>query len=354
MTRCRLFHGVAQNLVGVGDASVQLVVTSPPYPMIAMWDDCFEDQDREVRARLDAADGPGAFEVMHRSLDPAWREIERVLEPGGLACVNIGDATRSLGGDFALYPNHTRIQSAFLRLGFTCLPAILWRKPTNSPTKFMGSGMLPAGAYVTLEHEYILVFRKGGKRIFRSAQDKQRRRESAFFWEERNRWFSDVWLDLVGARQALMDGRSRVRSGAFPFELAWRLILMFSLQGDWVLDPFLGTGTTALAALATGRNCIGLERDAGLLEAARAAPSWDFVLTAAACVDERLEQHRAFVREWSGQPGRKPMQYTNRVYGFPVMTRQEREICLPVLEAVEDASAGDLAGRYRLPVGVEA
>lgn len=74
--------------------------------------------------------------------------------------------------NFQLYPNHARIINAFHALGVSNLPNILWRKQTNAPNKFMGSGMLPAGAYVTLEHEWILIFRKGGKRIFKSPENK--------------------------------------------------------------------------------------------------------------------------------------------------------------------------------------
>src|SRR5690606_1592163 len=142
--------------------------------------------------------------------------------------------------------------SAFIRLGFANMPNILWRKQTNAPNKFMGSGMLPAGAYVTLEHEWILVFRKAGKRTFRSEAEKKLRRESAFFWEERNTWFSDLW-DLKGVKQKITNSGSRDRSAAYPFELPYRLINMYSVKGDIVLDPFLGTGTTALAAMATER-----------------------------------------------------------------------------------------------------
>ena len=78
-----------------------------------------------------------------------------------------------------------------LELGFTALPCILWRKQTNAPNKLMGSGMLPAGAYVTLEYEYVLILRKGPKREFSRDEDKKRRLESVIFWEERNIWFSD-------------------------------------------------------------------------------------------------------------------------------------------------------------------
>jgi DNA modification methylase len=120
------------------------------------------------------------------------------------------------------------------KLGFSALPAILWRKQTNAPNKFMGSGMMPPGAYVTLEHEYILILRKGNKREFTSIKEKQNRRESAFFQEERNFWFSDVWMDLKGTTQNLFDNKATERSAAYPFELPYRLISMFSVKSDTV------------------------------------------------------------------------------------------------------------------------
>jgi DNA modification methylase len=90
---------------------------------------------------------------MHKELDKVWKNIAGAVKEGGIVCINIGDAVRSINREFKLYSNHSRIISAFLNLGFNALPDILWRKQTNSPNKFMGSGMLPPGAYVTLEHE---------------------------------------------------------------------------------------------------------------------------------------------------------------------------------------------------------
>src|SRR5690606_14304213 len=166
---------------------------------------------------------------------------------------------------FALYPNHSAIIDAFRELGMVNLPNIIWRKQTNAPNKFMGAGMLPAGAYVTLEHEWILIFRKEGKREFKTQEEKLKRRESAFFWEERNIWFSDLW-DLKGTRQHMKKDSSRLRSGAYPYEIPYRLINMFSLKYDVVLDPFLGTGTTMLAAITSQRNSIGYEIDPAFRE----------------------------------------------------------------------------------------
>ena len=264
ITRHRIHFKNARQMDALQQHSVDLVVTSPPYPMIEMWDTLFARQSTEIEQALASRNGRDAFERMHRELDVVWQEIRRILKPGGIVCINIGDATRTVDGRFSLYPNHARILNKFLKLGFHALPVILWRKQTNAPNKFMGSGMLPPSAYVTLEHEYILILRKGYKREFKRETERQNRRASAFFWEERNRWFSDVWMDVKGAAQHLGSRAARRRSAAFPFEIPYRLINMFSVKGDLVVDPFLGIGTTMWAAAAAARNCVGYEIEVGL------------------------------------------------------------------------------------------
>ena len=256
-----IFFQDARDLKEIASESVDLVVTSPPYPMIDMWDNMFDSQNPEIQKALDRGDGRQAYELMHKILDSVWDELFRVLKEGRFACINIGDATRKIKDDFCLYPNHARILNNLLAIGFSALPDILWRKQTNAPNKFMGSGMLPAGAYVTLEHEYILIVRKGSKREFKTENEKENRHESAMFWEERNIWYSDIWTDIKGTEQKLANPTSRLRSAAFPFDLAYRLINMYSVKGDVVLDPFLGTGTTIAAAMTSGRSSIGVEID---------------------------------------------------------------------------------------------
>ncbi|MBA7680220.1 hypothetical protein ES703_88531 [subsurface metagenome] len=251
-----------------------------------------------------------------------------MLKQGSIACLNIGDATRTVDNNFQLYSNHSRILNFCLGIGFQALPEILWRKQTNAPNKFMGSGMLPAGAYVTLEHEYILLLRKDGKRSFETSLEKLNRARSAFFWEERNTWFSDIWY-FKGIKQNLKNSPARKRSGAFPFELAYRLVNMFSVKGDMVLDPFLGTGTTMLAAMASARNCIGAEINPELEQIIRSQIEGVLPL-ANTRIGERLEGHLNFVQDFE-KSGRK-LKHSSRHYGFPVMTRQEIEIMINYLK----------------------
>ena len=335
-TNHNVIYSDSKNMDAVPSESVDLMVTSPPYPMIAMWDEMFSQQSASVKKALDKGDGAYAFELMHQVLDPVWKEVYRTLKFGGFACVNIGDATRTINGSFVLYPNHMRILKSTLELGFSSLPCILWRKQTNAPNKFMGSGMLPAGAYVTLEHEYILILRKGPKREFKKEEDKKIRRESAIFWEERNRWFSDVWFDVKGTPQALKDKNSRLRSAAYPFEVVYRLINMYSAKGDTVLDPFLGTGTTSVAAIASGRNSIGYEIDPSLENVIDRIKDV-IVDSSKQLIRKRLAKHMEFVVDRLKTKVR--FKYENKFYGFPVMTAQEKELIIndPVNITTPDA-----------------
>lgn len=330
----------ARDLSAISGESIDLVVTSPPYPMIEMWDPVFAHLDPGADP---AVSGAAAYEHMHLVLDAVWQECYRVLKPGSFACINVGDATRSIGENFRLYTNHVRVTEACEGLGFQSLPPILWRKQTNAPTKFMGSGTLPAGAYVTLEHEYVLVFRKGERRSW-SKTDGARRRQSAFFWEERNSWFSDLW-DFRGIPQALNTTQTRARSGAFPFELAFRLICMFSLYEDRVLDPFLGTGTTVAAAISAGRNSIGAEIDDSF-----GTVIDETVVRAAASVNRRQQERLAAHEEFRLQRERdgKSLYYRNAPHDTPVMTRQERELEIRITEEIWRQSHDRLIARHTL------
>jgi modification methylase len=271
-TEHRIVLGDSRQMLELQDGSVHLMVTSPPYPMIKMWDCFFTDLDPKIRKLWQKLQKDGdektvrqIYDGMHDYLGEVWQETYRVLVEGGIACINIGDATRTVNGKFQLYPNHSRITEICGKIGFTTLPYILWKKPTTKPKykgkgAFLGSGFLPPNAYVTLDCEFILLFRKGNLRKF-PPKDKLRY-ESTFKKVERDEWFSQIW-SLKGTRQTISELERR--TAAYPDEIADRLIKMFSVKGETVLDPFLGSGTTAKMALLNERNSIGYETDQNLL-----------------------------------------------------------------------------------------
>jgi DNA modification methylase len=329
-TEHKIIFGDARDMSKISNQSVDLMITSPPYPMIQMWDEIFGKQNPEITNALNNQNGELAFELMNKELDKVWKEVYRVLKVGGIACINIGDATRSINEKFQIYMSHARILNYCLSLGFHALPEILWVKETNKPDKFMGSGMLPVGAYVTLEHEHILVLRKQDKREFKRPEQKENRQRSAFFWEERNIWFSDKWKDIKGTHQKLENSATRERSGAYPFELTYRLINMFSAQGDIVLDPFLGTGTTTIGAIASARNSIGVEIDDTFNEVIEDKINSSIQLNE--FIEKRIAKHREFIEARIKEKGET--KYMNSFYNFPVVTNQETNLQIPKIKSV--------------------
>jgi DNA modification methylase len=267
-THHKIIFKDSRDMRNLEDSSIQLVVTSPPYPMIEMWDDLFRRMNPRIGELMDDTSSAAneklgtissAFELMHDELAKVWSECYRVLCEGGIACINIGDATRSINGRFRLFPNHAKVIECCDKIGFVTLPFIVWKKPTNKPNAFLGSGFLPTNGYVTLDLEYILILRKGDIRKF--APKDARRYSSLFTKAQRDVWFSQVW-SVHGAGQSII--KSHKRSAAFPEEIPRRLIRMFSINGDTVLDPFLGTGTTVKVAGDLSRNSVGYEFDRSL------------------------------------------------------------------------------------------
>ena len=233
-------QGELDILKQISDKTIHLIVTSPPYPMIEMWDKIFE----KVNCKT--------YDEMHSFLTKFWKKCYDILIDGGILCINIGDATRSINGKFKLYPNHARIIEICEQIGFKTLPFILWKKPTNKPNAFLGSGFLPPNAYITLDCEFILIFRKGDLRKF-LPKDKNRY-DSQYTKEERDKYFSQIW-EIRGCSQNNL-GR---RTASFPEEIPYRLIRMFSVKNDVVLDPFVGIGTTCIVAKKLNRKYIGIE-----------------------------------------------------------------------------------------------
>jgi modification methylase len=246
-TNHRLRQADARDLSWLGDASVHLVVTSPPY-----W--TLKEYERNP-AQLGEIAG---YESFLDELDKVWRECARVLVPGGRICCVVGDVcvSRRQEGRHFVMPLHADIQVRARRVGLDCLTPILWQKIANGATEATGNGAgfygkpYQPGAIVKNDVEYILFLRKGGQ--YRSPSMLQRAL-SMLSRDEMKAWVRSAWTDLRG------ESTRRGHPAPFPVELAERLVRLFSFAGDTVMDPFLGTGSTSLAALRTGRNSIGVE-----------------------------------------------------------------------------------------------
>jgi site-specific DNA-methyltransferase (adenine-specific) len=227
----------------LSDESIDLVVTSPPY-----W--CLKDYGHP--GQIGHQD---SYEEYLAALAQVLKECHRVLRPGCRAAVNIGDQYLRAGehGRYRVQPIPAHLTDCGLRLGFDFMGNIIWRKISTTRTtgggQWMGSMYFPKDGHVTYEHEYIVLFRKQGE--WRKPPPEVRER-SRLTKEERGRWFRGVWDDIPPVQRA-------AHAAAFPVELPRRLIRMYSFWGETVLDPFLGSGTTALAAALEGRSSVGYE-----------------------------------------------------------------------------------------------
>jgi DNA modification methylase len=226
----------------VADESVHLVVTSPPYWHI---------KDYGVPHQIGY--GQSLHEYLY-DLSRVWKECWRVLKPGRRLCINVGDqfARATVYGQYKVIPLHAEIIAQCETIGFDYLGAIIWQKKTtmrpSGGAVVMGSFPYPPNGIVELDYEYILLFRKPGKV---EPLDSAAREASALSRDEWKTYFSGHW-HFAGERQALHEAM-------FPEELPRRLIRMFSLVGETVLDPFVGSGTTLKIALELGRSAVGYE-----------------------------------------------------------------------------------------------
>ena len=244
-THC-LYHGDARDLSFVPDESVHLVVTSPPYWKLKRYND--------IAGQMGHLQN---YEEFFRELGKVWAECHRILVPGGRVVCVVGDVclSRRENGRHVVMPLHADICVACRKLGFDNLNPIIWHKisnaafEANTSSKFLGKPYEP-NAIVKNDIEFILMQRKPGG--YRQPTDEQRRL-SMIAKDDFNEWFRQIWT-ITGAS-------TRDHPAPFPLELADRLVRMFSFQGDTVLDPFTGTGTTMLAALKADRNSIGIEID---------------------------------------------------------------------------------------------
>ena len=234
--------GDSRRMDEVKNSSVHLVVTSPPY---------WQLKDYGIAAQIGFND---SYEEYINNLNLVWKECFRVLHPGCRMLVNIGDqfARAVYYGRYKVIPIRTEIIKYCENIGFDYMGAIIWQKKTTMNTTggatVMGSYPFPRNGIIEIDYEFILIFKKRGKTSQVDKSIKEQSRISKDKWKE---YFSGHWY-FNGARQ---DNHIAM----FPVELPKRAIEMFTFVGETVLDPFLGSGTTSLAALITNRNSIGYE-----------------------------------------------------------------------------------------------
>jgi len=238
-----IINGDSRRMKELEDCSVDLVVTSPPY---------WQLKDYGSREEVGFND---SYEDYINNLNLVWQEVYRVLDYGCRLCVNIGDqyARSVYYGRYKVIPIRTEIIKFCETIGFDYMGAIIWQKVATTNTSggavIMGSFPYPKNGILKLDYEFILIFKKPGQ----SAKEinKEIKEQSQLTKEEWNTFFSGHW-HFVGMKQ-------NKHLAMFPVELPHRLIKMFAFVGDTVLDPFLGSGTTSLAALELNRNSAGYE-----------------------------------------------------------------------------------------------
>lgn len=238
----KVIMGDSRAMEDLADESVYLVVTSPPY-----WQ--LKDYGKAQQIGFD-----DSYEDYINNLNLVWAECHRALHKGCRLCVNIGDqfARSVYYGRYKVIPIRTEIIRFCETIGFDYMGAIIWQKVTTTHTTggatIMGSYPYPRNGILKIDYEFILIFKKHGRPPRASKEVKEQSRLSLAEWKE---YFTGHWT-FPGERQ-------QGHLAMFPEELPARLIKMFTFAGEVVLDPFLGSGTTAAAAKDLDRNSIGYE-----------------------------------------------------------------------------------------------
>jgi len=241
-TTHRIISGDSRQMNILPDKSVHLVITSPPY---------WQLKDYGISEQIGFNE---SYESYINNLNLVWKECHRVLHPGCRLCINIGDqfARSVYYGRYKVIPIRTEIIKFCETIGFDYMGAIIWQKVTTTNTTggatIMGSYPYPRNGILKLDYEFILIFKKLGNPPKPTAEQKKL---SAMTKDEWNEYFSGHW-NFAGVKQS-------GHLAMFPEELPARLIKMFAFLGDTILDPFLGSGTTSLAARNLGRNSVGYE-----------------------------------------------------------------------------------------------
>lgn len=222
----QIFHHSSESMDELPDCSIHLMVTSPPYNVGKDY-----DEDLSLNEYL-------GF------LKTVWKEVYRVLVPGGRACVNIANLGRK-----PYIPLNGLIAKSMVELGFLMRGEIIWNKAASASTSTAwGSWQSATNPTLRDTHEYILVFSKGSFR-----REKMDGRESTISKDEFLEFTKSVWeFSSESARKV-------GHPAPFPVELPYRLIQLYTFLGEVVLDPFMGSGQTALATLKTGRRYVGYE-----------------------------------------------------------------------------------------------
>lgn len=244
----KLIIGDSKNMSEVKDELIHLIITSPPY-----WQ--LKDYGRKNQIGFN-----DSYEEYINNLNLVWNECYRVLHNGCRLCVNIGDqfARSVYYGRYKIIPIRTEIIKFCETIGFDYMGAIIWQKVTTCNTTggaiIMGSFPYPRNGILKLDYEFILIFKKPGKTLKVLKDIKTKSRMTKKEWNE---YFTGHWK-FSGVKQDK-------HLAMFPVELPKRLIKMFSFVGDIILDPFLGSGTTSLAAKKLSRNSIGYEINSDFL-----------------------------------------------------------------------------------------
>jgi len=248
-TTHKIVNGDSRQMNLVPDKSVQLIITSPPY---------WQLKDYGTVNQIGFHEN---YETYINNLNLVWKECYRVLDNGCRLCINIGDqfARAVYYGRYKVIPIRTEIIKFCESIGFDYMGAIIWQKKTTTNTtggaSLMGSFPTPRNGIISIDYEFILIFKKLGKPSIVTKEIKEQSKLTTEEWKE---YFSGHW-NFGGAKQ---EGHIAM----FPEELPKRLIKMFSFIGETVLDPFLGSGTTTLAAKNLGRNSIGYEINPEFIE----------------------------------------------------------------------------------------
>ncbi|MBZ4657948.1 MAG: methylase domain protein [Methermicoccus sp.] len=241
-THHKMINGDSRCMTELPDNSVHLVITSPPY---------WQLKDYGTENQIGFND---SYENYINHLNLVWKECYRTLHDGCRLCINIGDqfARAVYYGRYKVIPIREEIIKFCENIGFDYMGAIIWQKVTTSNTTGggiqMGSYPYPRNGILKLDYEFILIFKKLGNSPKPTKEQKELSKLTA---EEWNTYFAGHW-NFAGARQT-------GHIAMFPEELPKRLIKMFSFVGETILDPFAGSGTTALAARNTYRNSVGYE-----------------------------------------------------------------------------------------------